>query len=66
MNDMTHTASGDNGLKKPSARYAGRLRRNRLGLSLSMFAMAVGLAALFWILGVLLYKGLDALSLIHI
>ncbi len=62
MNDMTHTASGDNGLKKPSARYAGRLRRNRLGLSLSMFAMAVGLAALFWILGVLLYKGLDAIS----
>ena len=62
MNDMTHTASGDNGLKKPSARYAGRLRRNRLVLSLSMFAMAVGLAALFWILGVLLYKGLDAIS----
>ncbi len=62
MNDMTHTASVDNGLKKPSARYSGRLRRNRLGLSLSMFAMAVGLAALFWILGVLLYKGLDAIS----
>ncbi len=62
MNDMSHTASGDNGLKKPSARYAGRLRRNRLGLSLSRFAMAVGLAALFWILGVLLYKGLDAIS----
>ena len=50
------------GPKQASALYAGRLRRNRIGLSLSMLAMALCLVALFWILGVLLYKGFDAIS----
>jgi phosphate transport system permease protein len=42
--------------------YAKRRRSNSIGITLSMLAMAIGLMALFWILGVLLYKGLDAIS----
>jgi phosphate transport system permease protein len=45
-----------------SAIYAKRRRSNSLGLTLSMAAMAIGLVALFWILGVLLYKGVGAIS----
>jgi len=43
--------------------YRRRVWRNRIGLTLSMLAMVLGLVALFWILGVLLLKGFSALSL---
>lgn len=42
--------------------YAQRQRMNRLGLTLSMVSMALGLGALFWILAVLLKNGLSALD----
>jgi len=41
--------------------YTKRLAVNRIGLALSMVAMVIGLGALVWILGTLLFKGLDAL-----
>lgn len=40
--------------------YRQRLRRNRLGIMLSMVAMALGLSVLLWILAVLVSKGLGA------
>ena len=43
--------------------YAQRKRKNLLGLSLSMAAMALGLMFLFWILGLLFYKGLNVVNL---
>jgi phosphate transport system permease protein len=42
--------------------YAKRRRINQIGLVLSMVAMALGLAALFWILVVLFGNGLAALD----
>ena len=42
--------------------YARRVWTNRLGIALSMAAMAFGLAALLWILWTLLYNGFSALS----
>jgi phosphate transport system permease protein len=42
--------------------YQKRLRRNRVGILLSMVAMAVGLFGLLWILAVLVSKGLGAFS----
>jgi phosphate transport system permease protein len=42
--------------------YQQRLRRNRVGILLSMVAMAVGLFGLLWILAVLVSKGLGAFS----
>lgn len=42
--------------------YARRIFINRLGIGLSMLAMAVGLAALLWILYTLFSKGFAALS----
>ena len=48
---------------KNSALYARRRRANLVGLSLSMFAMAVGLMALLWILFVLFSNGFAALDL---
>lgn len=42
--------------------YRKRRRSNSIGLTLSMLAMVIGLVALFWILGVLVYKGIDAIS----
>jgi phosphate transport system permease protein len=42
--------------------YRRRLLVNRIGIGLSMFAMAVGLAALLWILFTLFSKGFAALS----
>jgi phosphate transport system permease protein len=42
--------------------YAKRRRTNQIGLVLSMVAMALGLAALFWILVVLFGNGLAALD----
>ncbi|MBS0346467.1 MAG: phosphate ABC transporter permease PstA [Proteobacteria bacterium] len=46
-----------------SALYRKRARTNRIALVLSMVAMGVGMGFLAWILIVLLYKGVGALSL---
>ncbi len=43
--------------------YRRRILGNRLAMALSLGAMAVGLAVLFWILSMLVIKGLSALSL---
>ena len=43
--------------------YAKRKRSNWIGLTLSMFAMGVGMAFLMWILAILLYKGISAIDL---
>jgi phosphate transport system permease protein len=40
-----------------------RKRVNTIGLSLSVFAMSIGMFFLIWILSILLYKGFSALSL---
>ena len=42
--------------------YSRRVLINRLGIALSMIAMAFGLAALLWILWTLFYNGFSALS----
>jgi phosphate transport system permease protein len=42
--------------------YSRRILTNRIGISLSMFAMAFGLAALMWILWTLFFNGFNALS----
>ena len=44
------------------ARYQKRLLVNQVGLAMSMVAMAIGLGALAWILGTLLFMGVGALS----
>lgn len=41
--------------------YGKRILANRIGLALSMVAMLIGLGALVWILGTLMFKGLGAL-----
>jgi len=46
-----------------NAVYRRRLWKHRLGIALSIFAMAVGLAVLGWILFTLLIKGFGALHL---
>ena len=51
------------GNRPMNAIYRRRLASNRAAMTLSMAAMAVGLAVLFWILGMLLWKGLSGLSL---
>jgi len=43
--------------------YTRRVLANRICLSLSLVAMAIGLAVLTWILGVLLIKGVGAVKL---
>jgi len=43
--------------------YAQRKRKNFIGLALSMAAMILGLIFLFWILGLLFYKGFNVFSL---
>jgi len=43
--------------------YNSRRRTNRIGLTLSMLAMALGLAVLLWILAVLFGNGIAALDL---
>jgi phosphate transport system permease protein len=48
---------------EPSALYVRRRRANQIGLTLSMVAMVIGLAALLWILVVLFGNGLAALDL---
>jgi len=42
--------------------YSRRILTNRIGIALSMVAMAFGLAALMWILWTLFYNGFNALS----
>ena len=42
--------------------YSRRIWANRIGIALSMVAMAFGLAALLWILWTLFYNGFSALS----
>jgi len=42
--------------------YSRRILTNRIGIALSMSAMAFGLAALMWILWTLFYNGFGALS----
>jgi phosphate transport system permease protein len=42
--------------------YSKRIVINRVGLALSMVAMAIGLGALVWILGTLLLNGIGALG----
>lgn len=48
-------------LNQASPLYRRRKRSNQVGLMLSMLAMVLGLAILFWILGYLLVKGLGAI-----
>lgn len=43
--------------------FQRRKRANRIGLALSIFAMACGMLFLFWILGILLFKGFSAIHL---
>ena len=43
--------------------FAKRKRANTIGLTLSMGAMLLGMVFLFWILGVLLFKGFAAIDL---
>lgn len=43
--------------------YEQRKHKNFIGLALSMTAMVLGLAFLFWILGLLFYKGFNVISL---
>jgi len=43
--------------------YAKRKRANFIGMVLSMSAMIIGLAFLLWILSILIFKGLSALSI---
>jgi phosphate transport system permease protein len=43
--------------------FAKRKRANKIGLTLSMGAMVIGMIFLFWILGVLLFKGFAALDI---
>lgn len=46
-----------------NAIFARRKRVNRIGLALSVFAMGCGMLFLFWILGILLFKGFSAIHL---
>ncbi len=43
--------------------YTKRKRANFIGLSLSMFSMALGMIFLLWILSILFYKGFSAIDL---
>jgi phosphate transport system permease protein len=46
-----------------SALFSRRKRSNKIGLTLSMLAMVLGMIFLFWILGVLFYKGFSSIDL---
>ena len=50
-------------MQAESALYRKRRAANRIGLTLSMGAMALGLVVLLWILFVLFSKGLAAVDL---
>ncbi|MBU3606959.1 phosphate ABC transporter permease PstA [Polynucleobacter nymphae] len=43
--------------------FARRKRVNKIGLTLSMIAMAIGMAGLIWILSILFIKGFSAINL---
>lgn len=43
--------------------YQARLRANTIGMVLSMIAMTIGMIALFWILSILLFKGLNSINI---
>ena len=43
--------------------FARRKRANKIGLTLSMFAMGLGMIFLFWILSVLVIKGFSSINL---
>ena len=43
--------------------FARRKRVNKIGLTLSMIAMAIGMASLIWILSILFIKGFSAINL---
>ena len=43
--------------------FAKRKRANKIGLTLSMCAMGVGMIFLFWILSVLVIKGFSSINL---
>ena len=45
------------------ALFSKRKRANKIGLALSMSAMVLGMMFLFWILGVLFFKGFSSLDL---
>mgnify|MGYP000193263336 FL=1 len=49
-------------MSNSTALYRKRIRTNRIALLLSTGAMLLGMSFLAWILAVLLYKGLGALS----
>jgi len=57
MNTLSEHLQGDSPL------YKKRIRRNTIGLTLSMTAMGIGLFALIWILTILLWKGFAAIDL---
>ncbi len=57
MNTLSEHLQGDSPL------YKRRIRRNTIGLTLSMTAMGIGLFALIWILTILLWKGFAAIDL---
>ena len=42
--------------------FARRKRANKIGLTLSMFAMGLGMIFLFWILSVLVIKGFSSIN----
>ena len=43
--------------------FARRKRANKIGLTLSMFAMGLGMIFLFWILSVLVIKGFSSINI---
>ena len=57
LKDMNNTSNID------AAIFAKRKRANKIGLTLSMGAMVLGMVFLFWILSVLVIKGFSALDL---
>lgn len=57
IENMNNTSNIDKSL------FAKRKRANKIGLSLSMSAMVLGMIFLFWILSVLLFKGFSAIDL---
>ena len=58
----TPTHSPDQAMHAVSSQYRRRQLSNRVGLSLSMASMVLGLAVLLWILFVLFSKGLAAMD----
>jgi phosphate transport system permease protein len=65
MSDASMTVEKSAVAKNPAMNpvYRKRLLRHRIGIALSVLAMALGLAVLAWILGTLLVKGLGGLSI---